>query len=79
MAPVRLEPAALRSRVKHSTTEPLRLLLGKIFTDLSLDTGYHPFYIHIYMSTCSCSYLIQKIGNRLHDTLCSDPEDQPKQ
>ena len=24
MMPVRLEPAALRSRVKHSTTEPLR-------------------------------------------------------
>ena len=29
VAPVRLEPEALRSRVKHSTTEPLRsLLLG---------------------------------------------------
>ena len=27
MTPVRLEPAALRSRVKHSTTEPLRFLL----------------------------------------------------
>ena len=26
MMPVRLEPAALRSRVKHSTTEPLRSL-----------------------------------------------------
>ena len=26
MAPVRLEPAAPRSRVKHSTTEPLRFL-----------------------------------------------------
>ena len=25
VTPVRLEPAALRSRVKHSTTEPLRL------------------------------------------------------
>ena len=24
MTPVRLEPGALRSRVKHSTTEPLR-------------------------------------------------------
>ena len=24
MTPVRLEPSALRSRVKHSTTEPLR-------------------------------------------------------
>ena len=27
MTPVRLEPATLRSRVKHSTTEPLRSLL----------------------------------------------------
>ena len=26
MTPVRLEPAALRSRVKHSTTEPRRSL-----------------------------------------------------
>ena len=26
MTPVRLEPVALRSRVKHSTTEPLRSL-----------------------------------------------------
>ena len=26
MTPVRLEPRALRSRVKHSTTEPLRSL-----------------------------------------------------
>ena len=27
MTPVRLEPVALRSRAKHSTTEPLRLHL----------------------------------------------------
>ena len=27
MTPLRLEPAAPRSRVKHSTTEPLRSLL----------------------------------------------------
>ena len=27
MTPVRLEPAALRSPVKHSTTEPLRSLV----------------------------------------------------
>ena len=30
MTPVRLEPAALRSRVKHSTTEPLRSLHFKV-------------------------------------------------
>ena len=37
MTPVRLEPAAIRSRVKHSTTEPLRSLtkkcLGKTTSD----------------------------------------------
>ena len=31
MTPVRLEPAALRSRVKHSTTEPLRSLWDLYF------------------------------------------------
>ena len=40
MTPVRLEPAALRSRVKHSTTEPLRshmlFLLLKNAKDSSL-------------------------------------------
>ena len=28
VTPVRLEPAALRSRVKHSTTEPLRFQMS---------------------------------------------------
>ena len=31
VTPVRLEPAAPRSRVKHSTTEPLRSLI-KVYT-----------------------------------------------
>ena len=35
MTPVRLEPAALRSRVKHSTTEPLRSLI-KIVMEITL-------------------------------------------
>ena len=30
MTPVRLEPATLRSRVKHSTTEPLRSQEGEV-------------------------------------------------
>ena len=30
VTPVRLEPAALRSRVKHSTTEPLRSLIVEL-------------------------------------------------
>ena len=33
MTPVRLEPAAPRSRVKHSTTEPLRSHCSKISSD----------------------------------------------
>ena len=37
MTPVRLEPAALRSRVKHSTTEPLRSL-GKELKQNDHDT-----------------------------------------
>ena len=37
MMPVRLEPTAPRSRVKHSTTEPLRSQINKFLslTDLS--------------------------------------------
>ena len=31
VTPARLEPAALRSRIKHSTTEPLRSLLHLLF------------------------------------------------
>ena len=36
MMPVRLEPAALRSRVKHSTTEPLRSHCAPMGADLFL-------------------------------------------
>ena len=35
MMQVRLEPAALRSRVKHSTTEPLRCLVQVCEIELS--------------------------------------------
>ena len=37
MTPVRLEPAALRSRVKHSTTEPLRSLKKQIYGRITTD------------------------------------------
>ena len=37
MTPVRLKPAALRSRVKHSTTEPLRSLFRD--SDKNTDLG----------------------------------------
>ena len=36
MTPVRLEPAALRSRVKHSTTEPLRSLANFVLAAIFL-------------------------------------------
>ena len=35
MTPVRLEPAAPRSRVKHSTTEPLRSRMLSVSSHLS--------------------------------------------
>ena len=42
MTPVRLEPTALRSRVKHSTTEPLRSLkegvLGPMQMNMLVDS-----------------------------------------
>ena len=46
MTPVRLEPAALRSRVKHSTTEPPRSLRGhyvilKVLQRISKSTVPH--------------------------------------
>ena len=48
MTPVRLEPAALRSRVKHSTTEPLRsqfMVAG--YPDMTVH------YITLYKAMCS--------------------------
>ena len=39
MTPVRLEPAAIRSRVKHSTTEPLRSDIVMIFFSYSGPSG----------------------------------------
>ena len=41
VTPVRLEPAASRSRVKHSTTEPLPSLEGCMSQGLGI-------YIHLY-------------------------------
>ena len=39
MTPVRLEPAALRSRVKHSTTEPLRSLYASAMSIIVIASG----------------------------------------
>ena len=45
MTPVRLEPTALRSRVKRSTTEPLRSLVVQemSFKDISYLELWQPF------------------------------------
>ena len=58
MTPVRLEPAALRSRVKHSTTEPLR----------SPDKYYKNLHPHIYKLNFQAQ--LYTALNRL-DNLCS--------
>ena len=54
VTPVRLEPAALRSRVKHSTTEPLRSLIKVIWPncvqtyDLSIAVHKESGYLTCY-------------------------------
>ena len=40
VTPVRLEPAALRSQVKHSTTEPLRSLASFVVSTVSLSLSH---------------------------------------
>ena len=44
MTPVRLEPATLRSRVKHSTTEPLRSRLRNAF-DITIMQTIKRYYM----------------------------------
>ena len=41
MTPVRPEPAALQSRVKHSTTEPLRSLCQFNVTVVPINAKHH--------------------------------------
>ena len=43
MAPVSLEPAALRSRVKHSTTEPL-LHMVMLRRSVNITTLFHEYF-----------------------------------
>ena len=64
MTPVRLEPATLRSRVKHSTNEPLSSQSDEVVTtershDLNFDKGtiyivYFHTHVHVH---------IEKMGN----------------
>ena len=48
--PVRLKHVALRSRVKHSTTEPLRSI-NMVRTELQIDCLFSPVF---YENTCQC-------------------------
>ena len=51
MTPVRLEPAALQSRVKHSTTKPLRSLTGPMQTDYSTVFPIHSMAVLTFRAT----------------------------
>ena len=50
MTPVRLEPAALRSRVKHSTTEPLRSQIYDLIPNMDLGVGEMGSFVYFVMS-----------------------------
>ena len=52
MTPVRLEPAALRSRVKHSTTEPLRSQINPYVYLIEVNNCIVYLYKHT-MSMCT--------------------------
>ena len=58
MTPVRLEPAAPRSRDKHSTTEPLRSLsfIRDVLLDELLSNGVHA----LFECTCTCIHVRKK-------------------
>ena len=59
MTPVRLEPAALRSRVKHSTTEPLRSLCVGMLSVIVAFLVINPSFLLIkctWIATCSIVY-----------------------
>ena len=57
MTPVRLEPAAPRSRVKHSTTEPLRSPFKQcgILTSVDSDEPLQPPFRPKNLKSCSVS------------------------
>ena len=77
VTPVRLEPAAPRSRVKHSTTEPLRshndfVRINKIkdITAINRKTGQHVKKTFSYASRTtgmklqfSCQITLKQINN----------------
>ena len=65
MMPLRLELAALRSRVKHSTTEPLRPLPPPPKKKQKLlDKRRYPLYRGSYMSAHVLLNLLNELGKR---------------
>ena len=51
MTSVRLEPAALRSRVKHSTTEPLRSLNMSVYGNPDI-YNFNNSVLHVALMPC---------------------------
>ena len=49
VTPVRLQPPDPRSRVKHSTTEPLRSLQGPYLMHNLVHALFHPFPVNIFV------------------------------
>ena len=74
MTPVRLEPAALRSRVKHSTTEPLRshryriIGLVPLFRGLDNKDKIQHNIVNIFLSI-SLTFTLGAQKNRLTETV----------
>ena len=58
MTPVRLEPASLRSRVKHSTTEPLRshIVIADYYVKFQSSCAtLMSFYLEFYQKQSACA------------------------
>ena len=65
MTPVRLEPAALRSRVKHSTTEPLRSLAHLFRILKSSKIEFHESASLLPQVLCLKDYISMYLGEYL--------------
>ena len=73
MTPVRLEPAAPRSRVKHSSTEPLRSLLWQVKIQMKCRMKWH--FIEV-CTTCllkAKSIFGEKKNNMFFEIIACDP------
>ena len=73
MTPVRLEPAALRSRVKHSTTEPLRSLICKVLKIFQYEK-YLEAYVLNSRFTCNQIPIMSFLGFKKAELGCKMSE-----